>query len=141
MGLLGSAPTTVRLGPGAGSGCVCCGLVGFWARWFGGGFVEFVVLFEGAVFAVEGAFRGGFVAEEEVVHFEFFGRPIEGRTAVERGAVGVIIALAADAEPFGLGGFEDEIVEGGVFGVGLFVVVFVFRCRAGRGCCRFGTNG
>ena len=75
------------------------------------------MLIKGAVFAMEGTFGGVFVAKKEVMHFDFFGRPIEGRAAVESEVVDVVIALAVDALPLRLGGFEDEIVGEGVFGI------------------------
>ena len=40
--------------------------------------MDFVVLFEEAVFALERTIGGGFVAEAEVVFLDFFGHPIEG---------------------------------------------------------------
>ncbi len=50
---------------------------------WGGGkeFVGFVVSFEKAVVALKFALGGGDVAEHEVVHFDLFGGPGEGRTA------------------------------------------------------------
>ena len=94
--------------------------------WFGFGFgrgsrllglvVGFEVVFEHAVFALKGATGGGEIAQDEVVFFDFLFRPGgDGRGDV--GDVeGVKFPLNAEAEPFGLGGFEDEGVEQGVFG-------------------------
>ena len=78
--------------------------------------VGFEVMFEHAVFALEVATGGGEVAQDEVVGFDFFFRPHgDGRVAVDVD-VSVVLALDADAVPFGLSGFEDEGVEERVFG-------------------------
>ena len=77
------------------------------------------MLLEGAVFAVEGAVGGGFVAEMEVVHFDVFGSPVEEGAAVDvHAGVGIVVALAADAMPVGFGGAADEVVGEGVIGAG-----------------------
>jgi len=74
-----------------------------------GEFVGFVVGFEKAVFPVEGAFGGVFVAEHEVVHFALFGGPHVGRVAGGGGDELVVLALGAEAVPLGLGSAENEI--------------------------------
>jgi hypothetical protein len=74
-----------------------------------GEFVGFVVGFESAVFAEEGAFGGVFVAQHEVVHFDLLGGPLEGRKALGGFEEIVEMALISDAIPLGLGGAEDEI--------------------------------
>ena len=40
--------------------------------------MDFVVLFEEAVFTLEGTVRGVFVAQVEVVLFDLVGSPVEG---------------------------------------------------------------
>ena len=85
-----------------------CGFGGF--RGFGFGGVGFAELFEEAEFALESAFGGGFVAQEEVVFFDEVGGPIEGRGAVGGAFLAVKVALGANAVPLGLGGFEDEVI-------------------------------
>ena len=78
--------------------------------------VGFEVVFEHLVFALEAAFGGGEVAQDEVVSFDFFGLPAaDGRVAVADD-VEVVFAFNAEATPFGLGGFDDEGIEDGVFG-------------------------
>ena len=87
-----------------------------WVGFRRGGRMGFVVLFELAVFALEAAFGGSFVAQQAIVGFDLVGRPVIGSVV---GAVELeiaVIALAADTGPLGLGGFEDEIVFEGVFG-------------------------
>jgi hypothetical protein len=76
-------------------------------RW--GEFVGFVMGFEKAVFPVEGAFGGVFVAEHEVVHFALGGGPHVRRVAGGGGDEFVVLALDAEAVPLGLGGAENEI--------------------------------
>ena len=74
----------------------------------GGGIeaVELVVLLEIAHFAREGAISRVLVAQKEVVFFEFGGRPVEAGLTVEGEDVVIKFAVvAADAVPFGLGGF------------------------------------
>jgi hypothetical protein len=44
--------------------------------------VDFVVLFEEAVFALEGAFGGGFVAQIQIVFVDLVRGPIKGRDAL-----------------------------------------------------------
>jgi len=83
---------------------------------YGFGAVGFVVLFEKAVFALESAFGGGFVAEGEIVLFDFVRRPIKCRHALHVARERVVVALRTDAVPLGLGGFEDEVVFERVFG-------------------------
>ena len=78
--------------------------------------VEFAELFEEAEFALKGAFGGGFVAKHEVVFFNLVGGPVEGGEALREGHTGIEVALGANAEPFGLRGFENEIILEGVFG-------------------------
>ena len=81
--------------------------------------LECEVLLEGAVFAVKGAVGGGFVAEVEVVHFDFFGSPVEGGAAVDvHAGIGIVVALAADAVPVGFGGAADEVVSEGMVSAG-----------------------
>ena len=94
-----------------GSGLFGCGFF----RGFGV-VVGFVVLFEEAVFALESAFGGGFVAKREIVLFDFVGCPIKCRHSLHVAREGVVVALRADAVPLGLSGFEDEIVFERVFG-------------------------
>lgn len=78
-------------------------------------------MFEGAVFALEFAFAGGDVAQEEGVVLDSFGIPgVHGGFAVVFEEE-VVFFLGALTEPFGLGGFDDEGVEDGVFG---WVLVF-----------------
>ncbi len=87
------------------------GLFGFGQRFM----MRFPVVFEEAVFALEAAFGGGEVAEDEVVVFDFVGLPGgDGRGAVAE-HVEVEFALDAEALPFGLGGSDDEGIEQGVF--------------------------
>jgi len=77
--------------------------------------VGFPVMFEEAVFALEAAFGGGEVAQDEVVSLDFEGLPgAHGGTAVAI-EVEVVFFWHAQAVPFGLGGFEDEGVEQGGF--------------------------
>ena len=80
-----------------------------------GGAVYFVMLFEETVFALEGAFGGGFVAQGEIVLFGLLRGPVVGRGILEGKEERIVIALEAEAVPFGLGGFEDEIAFEGVF--------------------------
>jgi hypothetical protein len=77
--------------------------------------MDLVVLFEEAVFALEGAFGGGFIAQIQIVLFDLVGSPVEGRDALEDVEIDIIVALSAGAVPFGLGGFEDEIIFERVF--------------------------
>jgi len=81
----------------------------------GFGAAGFEELIEGIEFALERAFGGGFVAEMEIVFLDFRRRPIEGRARADGAEKVVKIAVGADATPFGLGGFIDEIVFEGVF--------------------------
>ena len=84
--------------------------------------VGFPMMFERAVFALEFAFGGGDVAQEKVVVFESLGIPgVHGRLAIVFEEV-VVFFLGAQAEPFGLGGFDDEGVEDGVFSGALVFV-------------------
>ena len=71
--------------------------------------------FEGAVFAVEGAFGAASVAQHEVVLFNLLGRPGVGRGAVEGVDVLVILTGAAHTGPIALGGTENELGFEGVF--------------------------
>ncbi|MBA7576746.1 hypothetical protein ES708_18588 [subsurface metagenome] len=78
--------------------------------------VSFEVVFEHAVFALEAAFGGGEIAQDEVVVLDFVGLPCaDGRIAVADD-VEVVFAFNAEATPFGLGSFDDEAIEDGVFG-------------------------
>jgi hypothetical protein len=92
---------------------------------FGDGFdfvMGFPVVFEEAVFALEAAFGGGEIAQDEIVIFDFVGLPGgDGPEAVAE-HVEVEFSLDAEAVPFGLGGFEDEGVEKRVF-FGVLVAV------------------
>src|ERR1700684_2942023 len=76
------------------------------------------MLFEKAVFALERAFRRRFVAEHEVMRFDFTWGPSEGSDGTEAGQKIVIVALGAETKPFSLSGFENEIIFERVF-VGL----------------------
>ena len=78
VGLVGSSPRTLKTGSGSGSGSSGFGRLGRDG-------VEFAELFEEAVGALEGAFGGGPVAQEEIVLLDIFGGPIGGREAF-RGA-------------------------------------------------------
>ncbi len=82
----------------------------------GGEEFVFVVQFELAVFALELAFGGGEIAEHEVVLFLLFNGPGEDGHAVIEADEEIVMALGAEALPFGLGSFEDEIAENTVFG-------------------------
>ena len=86
---------------------------------FGSGFrglgrVSLVMLFELAVFTLEAAFGGSFVAQHEIVALDEGVGPVIGSGPILAEKV-VKVLLAADARPFGLGGFEDEGIEEGVF--------------------------
>ena len=81
----------------------------------------FVIGFEGAEFALEGAFSIAFVAQHEILHFDFVGGQREWMTAADRNHEVVVLALDAEAEPFGLSGAKDEIGFER-FGVGLIDV-------------------
>ena len=72
--------------------------------------MEFAELFKETEIALEGAFGGGFVAKHKVVLLDLVGRPVEGRRALGEARKAVEIAMGADAVPFGLSGFEDEII-------------------------------
>ncbi len=75
--------------------------------------VALPMLFQHSVFALEAAFGGGEIAGNEVVVFDFARIPGgHGRSAVGEKEV-IVFALDAEALPFGLGGFEHEIVEEG----------------------------
>jgi hypothetical protein len=78
--------------------------------------VDFAVLFEQAVFALKGAFGGGFVAKHKIVLLDLLGGPVEWRDALGGAEKRIIVALIAEAVPFGLGGFEDEIIHERIFG-------------------------
>ncbi len=70
--------------------------------------VGVVKMLEDAVFALERAFGGDFVAVFEIVHFAHVGiEAVEGEDVV-RAVHGVEGVGDADAVPVGLGGFEDE---------------------------------
>jgi hypothetical protein len=78
--------------------------------------VVFVVLFEKAVFALKGAFGGGFVAKHKIVLLDLLRGPVEWRDALGATEKRIVVALIAEAVPFGLRGFEDEIIRERIFG-------------------------
>ncbi len=81
------------------------------AGWRGVRLMVLPVVFQEAVFALEAAFGGGEIAQDEVVVLDFVRLPggDGGRAVAEH--MEVVFALHAEAVPFGLGGFEDEGVE------------------------------
>ncbi len=82
------------------------------------------VLFDYLVLAMGAAFGGGFVAQAEVVLLDFVGIPFVRSSAAEGFDEEIVIALGAEAEPFGLGGSENEIgFEAGMGAVGCAPVV------------------
>jgi hypothetical protein len=64
---------------------------------FDGG-VEFAELFEVAEITLEGAFGGIFVAQQEVVHFQLLGDPIEGGSALSEAHIIVEVDMGARGE-------------------------------------------
>jgi hypothetical protein len=71
--------------------------------------MDFKLLVKKAESALEGVFGGGFVAQQECAGF--------GRRSGRAFKAGVVLALSADAKPFGLGGlahaFEEKMAFGG----------------------------
>ena len=80
--------------------------------------MDFIVRFESAVFAMEGALGVAFVAQEKIVHFDLFGRPGGDGVAAGGEHEVVIFTDGTQAIPFGLRGAENEIpFEGGIAGL------------------------
>jgi hypothetical protein len=79
------------------------------------------VVFKGAVFAMEGAFGGVFIAQGEIMALAFTGIKDVGRDSADDIEEIVVSVLSADAVPFGLRDFEDEIgferALGGLIGI------------------------
>ncbi len=74
------------------------------------------VVFEHAVFALDGALGGSFVTHAEIVLFDLVGVPGEEGAAFLKGVEEIVFAFGAQAFPFSGGGFVDEGVEDGGFG-------------------------
>ena len=109
------------------------------------------VVFKHTVFTLEPAFGGGEVTRDEIVHFDFVGLPGgHGWRAMVAETV-IVFFLGAQAEPFGLGSFQDEGVEERVFGWVLVAVEpaveeleevgFVFVVEDERGGAHAVTGG
>ncbi len=76
-------------------------------------------MFDDLVLAMGAAFGAGFVAQAEVVFVDFVGIPFVRSLIAEGFDEEIVIALGAEAEPFRLDGFEDEIgFEAGMGAVG-----------------------